>query len=94
MSEDVKFTCGECGKEIEPDPDTMVEWEIGPVYVREEDVECGVSVEKLAEMPEYDLKALGITPEQRDALMRGEAIKFGGCVCHDCMKDMEEGSEE
>lgn len=94
MSEEVQFTCGECGKQFDPDPDAMVEWNIAPVWVREEDAEEGIPPEELKEMQECDLKAIGITPEQRDALLRGETIAMGGCVCRECMEEMVQQQDE
>lgn len=85
--EDIKFKCEECGKEFDPDPDTMRELHIGSELVPEEDTTISElpSPEELSSMSEFHLSELGLTTDDRDKLLRGEDVVVGAiCVCKEC----------
>lgn len=91
MSDDIKFTCSECGQEFEPQPDTMFELEFGPVALTEEEAEAldetgqAISREDLEQASDEELLEWGITGQERDAMLDGESVATGGiCVCLDC----------
>lgn len=89
MSEELMFTCEICGKQFPPDPDTMVEAGLSPVLIPEgseppADLEF-IPKEDLEFASEETLAEMGLTPEQRDALLRGEEVTTGGmCICAEC----------
>lgn len=95
MSDEIKFTCQECGKEFDPDPDTMLEEHLGA-----ECVECDsaglatdgnlITGEELAAMTDGELREIGLTPEGRERLFAGEDVVTGGvCICKECQDRME-----
>jgi len=99
MSDEIKFTCEECGKQFDPDPDTMLELHLGPEpcpcceggEAHQEELEKAVedgeafTADQLAAMSEDHLKEIGLTPEDRDKLLRGETITTGAiCICKEC----------
>lgn len=91
MPDQVQFRCQECGRTFDPDPDTMLESELGAEVVSEAEADemaelgTGILAEDLAEADEDELRELGLTPAQRDALLRGESVPFGGlCICKEC----------
>ena len=101
MSDNIKFKCDSCGKEFDADPDTMVEVHMGgscpccdeKISKAEADrlIESGeaISAERLERMTEYELQEIGLTPQERDALLRGEQITTGGaCICKECQDRM------
>lgn len=91
---DVRFTCELCGEKFEPTPDAMIEWEMGPQWVKaKSDSDIFITHQDLMEMDNGDLKAVGITPEQRDAMLRGETVKMGGCICLRCQDEFSNDAE-
>ncbi len=91
MPDELQFICAECGKRFDPDPDTMLESVLSPVLLPEgeatREIEEGLalSAKELVEADSQDLEQLGITAEQRDALLRGEQVSAGGiCICKAC----------
>lgn len=101
--EEIKFKCEECGKEFDPEPDSMVELHLKgecPCCVDgvseeelEEMIESGeaITAEKLSTMTEYELSEVGLTVDQRDALLRGEEMTIGAaCICQECQDRMAE----
>lgn len=92
--EPILFTCELCGRQFEPTPDAMVEWEAGIVAIDEREAKDQLSVKELAIADADDLEGLGLTEEQRDAVLRGEVVKTGGCVCLPCQDQMLEAPED
>ena len=93
-NEEIKFTCEVCGKEFEPTPDAMVEWHLEQEARPEDEAkDIGLTREELETMNEWDLKAMKLTPETRDALLAGKVVKFGGCICLPCQDEMLEEQE-
>lgn len=91
MSDDLQFTCQVCGKQFEPTPDAMVEWEVEPKSVPTNKVkDLDMTREDLAELEPDELKEMGLTEETRSALLEGKAVKFGGCICIQCQDEMLE----
>jgi len=93
MSDELQFTCSECGKQFDPDPDSMVEVHWSAAVVPEEQAEEMVSVtpEELETKSDYELQEMGLTPEIRDKLLSGEEdVTSGGiCICRECQDRME-----
>lgn len=101
MVDAFQFTCEECGRRFDPDPDTMLESVLSPVLLPEDqaarEIEEGLalSAEDLAKADASELKALGLTPEQRDALLRGESVAAGGiCICKECQDRLADEQED
>lgn len=100
MSEEIQFRCQECGRAFEPTPDAMVEVEIGPALLpthqaqaMEEAGQC-LTAADLQEADEDQLKEWGLTPAQRDAMLKGEAVTTGGmCICIECQDRLAEGAQ-
>lgn len=97
MEENIKFTCEECGKEFEPDPDAMVEIDMGPQLVPGEQAEAleesgrAISAEMLQSASADDLHEMGLTPAERDALLSGKMVTIGGmCICIECQDRLAE----
>ena len=89
MSDEIQFKCDECGDEFPADPNAMIEWEMKCEYIPDgEAKEIGFSQADLEAMNEFDLKSVGITPEQRRVLLGGKTIKWGGCICLECQDAM------
>lgn len=90
--EELKFKCEFCDKEFDPDPDAMVEWCMEPCKVKRceaEEDENFIPADDLANMNEFDLKAIGLRTDQRDALLNGETVVTGGkCICLECQDEM------
>jgi hypothetical protein len=92
--EEILFQCESCGKEFPADPDTMIEAGFGPIIVPEnedEDTQAEFTPDELAHMSEDELSELGLNPDTRDALLRGEDVMVGGiCLCRDCQQRARE----
>jgi len=99
MSDDIKFTCEECGKLFDPDPDTMLELHIEPVSVPADELgqlddEAVLTRDELQALSANELREIGLTPEMRRQLLAGEEITAGGiCICIECQDKME-GADE
>jgi DNA-directed RNA polymerase subunit RPC12/RpoP len=94
MSEEIKFECSQCGKQFDPDPDSMVElhWESKQVQVDE--VADGLTTEELRSMSTEDLREFGLTAELRERMLRGEEVTAGGmCICIECQDRLAEEAE-
>lgn len=101
-SEELKFTCEECGKEFDPDPDSMVELKIGGECPHceghsHEEVEAmlergeAITGAELAAMSDAELKEHGITPADREKLLLGKTVAVGGmCICRECQDRLAE----
>ena len=87
------FTCAVCGCHFEPDPRTVCESGISPVCENGCDCDAGevegeipsYSIEEFMEMSKEELASFGLTPEHREAMLRGEEI--GGLatiICLEC----------
>jgi hypothetical protein len=93
MSEELKFKCEECGKEFEPDPDSMVEMHLSATMlsIDEETPHGAIDAEELNAMSKDDLKENGLTEEDRQKLLAGEELTIGGCcICKECQDFMSE----
>jgi hypothetical protein len=92
--EEILFQCEGCGKEFPADPDTMIEAGFGPIFTTEskdEDTQAEFSLEDLAQMDEDELAEIGLNPDTREALLRGEDVMVGGiCLCRDCQRKVRE----
>lgn len=91
MADELQFVCAECGKHFAADPDSMRELMIGPDLVSDgeaaEACESGEAIDRddLEAMDADELAAIGLTPEKREALLRGEHVAVGGiCLCTEC----------
>jgi hypothetical protein len=97
---DVKFQCQECGKEFDPDPDTMRELSmtgecpccdgISPEET-EELLASGEAFtgEQLEKMSDYELSEIGLSPQDRDNLLAGASVSVGAiCLCKDCQDSL------
>lgn len=105
MSEELKFVCQECGREFDPDPDSMVE-----IHIRGECPCCesglteddlskmleegtAITAEQLLEMNEEELKEVGLSVQDKEKLLMGEDVVSGGmCICKECQDSLAEGS--
>lgn len=88
-SDEVKFTCSVCGKEFEPDPNTMVE--CGFEVVREatdEEVENLLSKSELEEATPEELHYMSLTQDMKEAMMRGEDVTTAACICLECQDEL------
>jgi len=101
VSDEIQFTCSECGKQFPADPDAMVEMHMGvearPSWEADKLTESGEAIEAidLEQATPEDLKAAGITPEQRDALLKGENVTVGGvCICRECQDRLGEEQKD
>ncbi len=99
MEEEIKFTCSVCGKEFPADPDTMVEVGFSAMQLKEGEEspeECeAIGKDELESMGEYQLSELGLTPEIREKLLRGEDVTTGAeCMCLECQDKMLEDESE
>lgn len=104
MSEEteIKFTCSVCGIEFDPDPDSIVETGISPVFAN--DVESSEVQEEIQDTKEMlssleratpeELRAFGITPDQREAMLRGEEATGADCICIACQDRMLSEQDE
>ena len=102
QSEQLTFTCEECGKQFDPDPDAMVELQMGAECpccdgVDHAEVERmlesgeAITAEQLAELDEEELKELGLTTADREKLLNGEPVGIGGmCLCRECQDRLAE----
>lgn len=88
--DEVLFTCELCGGTFKPEPDSMIEWNVASELVPEGEADTGWNREELEGMNEWDLKAIGLSPEQRDELLAGKTIRFGGCICIPCQNKLLE----
>ena len=84
------FTCELCGRQFEPTPDAMIEWENGLVQTDAD----GIELQDLATAGAEELEDIGLTPDQRDAVLRGEVVKTGGCVCLQCQDEMNSDDQD
>lgn len=102
MSDEIKFKCEECGKEFEPDPDTMLEVELISQHITEEQLE---ELKELVEQNPEEFKQLtdegmpdiikNISPEDRERLKNGESVPVGGiCICKECQDKLLEEDED
>jgi hypothetical protein len=93
---DVLFTCELCGKQFEPTPDAMVEWEWGPELLTPEQSQslAHLTVEDLEEMEHLDYQAVGLTKNEVQKLLNGDRVKKGGCVCLQCQDEFIEENPE
>lgn len=105
--DDIQFTCEECGKTFEPDPDTMLEIRLGGECpcctgeTTEEEAEQlladgdAITTEQLEAMSEYELAELGLTPEDREKLLAGEEISAGAvCICRECQEKISHEQDD
>lgn len=90
----MNFKCQECGKDFEPDPDTMMECHVSAEWADEDGEEWkGQSepMEMTPEMREQAKKQLGCDDEQLDRLLSGEEVVCGAlCICKECQDRMHE----
>lgn len=86
------FTCDVCHKELFPDPETMVEWEIeagldeGEEWRGEDEHPHELSAERRAEVK----ASLQIDDAQLDDLLAGKRVSNGGVICRDCQDELYE----
>lgn len=90
---DFQFTCTFCHKDFDPDPRAVCEGGIHPMLAKESMTEemFDLTEEVLADMDDEDLLANGITPDQRDSLLRGEPIRTVMIICLECQGEMVDG---
>lgn len=86
-NEEIQFLCSVCGKEFDPDPDTMVEFHLTPVRVRANDEIEALTLDDIRDLDSDDLQEIGLTEEARDAMLRGEETTVGGCICIACQDE-------
>lgn len=106
MDDDLKFTCEECGKVFDPDPDTMLEiqwveiqWDAKIVPDWEasimEDKGQVITRELIEESSDEDLEKIGITPELKKKMLNGETVSAGAmCICIECQDRLAEEQTE
>ena len=96
MSEEIQFTCEQCGKHFDPDPETILEarWEIAdmPSWEADKLEEEGriLTPEMLMEASEEELANYGITPEMKKQMMVGANVNGAICICIECQNKLAE----
>jgi len=88
MSDDLKFKCEECGKEFDPDPDTMMETHwcavYEPAFGEPENTHAADAV-VLEEATDDELKMAGLDREAAQKILAGEEVVAGAmCICREC----------
>jgi len=101
MDDTFKFKCSICGKEFDPDPDTVSE--VGFSAVPSNSIEEAQQLlddgdaftdEQLRDMNEYELKEIGLTPQSRDELLENMYVETGAdIVCAECQIRIAEQGE-
>lgn len=85
------FTCQRCGKEFPPEPDAVVESGFEPACVCCDGVhedEIHVTVEEMQNATDEQLREWGLTRQQQQALLRGEAVETAAILCKECQDQM------
>lgn len=91
MSDEIKFKCEECGKEFDPNPDTMIEMIISEDACEEVEIDDEESNEPYKN---YPVEEINLSLQEMDALSRGEEVPVGGmCICIECQDKLEKEQE-
>lgn len=91
----MNFHCALCGKEFEPDPQTIVPTEFSMHLMAEEDAvpEDAMSEEEMEELigiTEEELcRALGLDLTQLDEAEKGETVHGAIVVCLECQEETQ-----
>jgi hypothetical protein len=101
MSDEFLFTCSECGRQFEPNPDSVVESGLSRVCISKEDEaqaifgEEQITSDNLSEASDYHLAEIGLTPIMRGRLLAGEEFVATGaiCICLECQDRLLEDQE-
>jgi hypothetical protein len=90
---EIRFECDGCGRDFVPTPDSFIL--TGPIWVVSHDAGselCAVGPEepltpaKLAGLSEFELSELGLTEEDRKALLAGDRVFTGAdAFCPECL---------
>lgn len=80
-----KFRCQICGGEFDPDPRMICDggWDI---VIPEGALTEGsdLTPDDVAEMDDAELVTVGIEPEDRAKILRGESVTTTFCICLEC----------
>lgn len=90
--EEIQFTCCECQKQFDPDPDCVLLEQVDAQFVPEDgsDPEPLDAFELTQDEREDAKKQLGINDEQLNQILMGEAATVGGItICKECQDRME-----
>ncbi len=80
-----KLTCKECACELGADHSECIqEAVILPCADEPESDVVAASERELRAMTDLQLRAIGLTPAQRDRMLRGEIINGILCICQQC----------
>jgi hypothetical protein len=97
MSDDIQFTCSECRKEFDPDPDCVMvlradaAMDYGEGTEPEPCNDCELSLEDREDAK----KELGVSDEELDRMLAGEAVDVGGIIiCKECQDKLAEASND
>lgn len=96
--EEIQFTCSECQKQFDPDPDWVLVEEIDAIIEPsgcDEDCDC-CPAEGHALSPESreEVKAnLGINDDELNEILRGGKVAVGGVIiCKECQDQLAEAA--
>lgn len=85
------FQCDICGESFEPDPEALVEAEYSAEIPSSENSQGDPDVmtrDEMKALTTEELREYGLTPEQRDALLRGEKVSSARVICRHCQDDL------
>lgn len=86
MSDEIKFKCEECGKEFDPDPNSMVE-----MIISEDETQIDENEDENEPYKNFPVEEIELSLQEMDALSRGEEVAVGGmCICTECQDKLGE----